>query len=173
MSLKWEGISEILHFNTLSFCVAHDKSFPSFRFLFLCPHTRTDAHPLLYFFLSFSSPLFPFVPRTAAPPSHFLFFFFSPFSPVPARDSLSLFPSLPFSSSLRLCHAHTAGCKSAEKIQPEREVEEEEEEERGFSHVRSERLKSLAFLFISILPIDSILQKSGLFGLEIMGYLWV
>jgi hypothetical protein len=44
-------------------------------------------------------------------------------------------------------------------MQPKREVGEEEEEEMGFGHVRPERLKFLAFLCISILPIGSILQN--------------
>jgi hypothetical protein len=74
MSLKWEGISRIFHFNALSFCVAHDKSFPSFRFSFLFPpHTRT----LSSFFLSF-----------------FLFLLLS--SPSPPAQQLTSSLSLPF-----------------------------------------------------------------------------
>jgi len=58
-------------------------------------------------------------------------------------------------------------------MQPKREVGEEEEEEMGFGHVRPERLKFLAFLCISIFTHWFYITKLGLFGLEIMGYLWI
>jgi hypothetical protein len=150
-------------------CHLSGRAFPEF-----CTLT-----PYLFVWLTTSpfphSDLYSFVPHTRTLSSLFLSFFF--FSSLPLRPPHSNLPLLfPFPFFFLLSHLHPRTHSrlrervSAKKMQPEREVGEEE---MGFGHVRPERLKFLAFLCISILPIDSILQKSGLFGLEIMGYLWI
>lgn len=115
------------------------------------PHALPLSPFLFLFFSSLISPL-PVSPQRTYSLFVLSFFFFSSLSvdsspsPVPTPDSLSLFPSLPFSLSLRIYHAH----------QPVRDRHQERELMR--THAPRVRNASIMgeFLFSSISPCFSL-----------------